>query len=400
MGLASGIRLISQERQHTASQKLATHRKYFHLAAQYFRHLVGFKQFGSRMALLVDDDNPQKPSQLTPIHLTPGQPAHELRGTDLRRNDLRENNGDDPLPNSEVEDFFVKMNRDFRRPKPSQEAVAAALHAIQTLATQAAERDGEAAALQNISAEDSRTEDPGESCLKCRAVNSGSNRFCGYCGATLLRRHTPSAQTATPPKSQVSEQQVRQQPAREQHIHHHHHHYFPASVGQPSAGETGAALTGEVAASEPIDAETAETAIQKLVRDWMLCCNSKRLDDLLALYSADAIVLRSNVGPAHGRSAIRQLLRAALQSGLGDIELDAADAGVLGDIACLTGRSRMLVPTAPGERHEETGKFLIVARREAGEWKILADSWCVDSPPSLPAPPTAPAPTVRPPRSR
>jgi ketosteroid isomerase-like protein len=120
----------------------------------------------------------------------------------------------------------------------------------------------------------------------------------------------------------------------------------------------------------------------------------------LTLYSSDAIVLRANLAPAHGRTAIRQLLQAALQAGLGDVELEPADAGVLGDIACLTGKSRMLVPTAPGKRHEETGKFLIVARRESGDWKILADSWCIDSPPKQTAPLSAPAPAVRTPRSK
>ena len=312
-------------------------------------------------------------------------------------NDPRGNTGDDPLPNSAVDDFFVKMNHDFRRPKPSDEAVAAALHAIQTLAGDAAEHDGEAAATQDFSTEDSATEPAGEVCPKCRAVNSGSNRFCGFCGGSLIRRQKPPAQTAAP-LSAVHEQQV-----REQHVHHHHyhHHYFPASVEKvPIADEATAALTGELAAPQPTAVAAAEAAIQKLVSDWALCCNSKRLDDLLALYSPDAIVLRANVAPAHGRSAIRQLLQAALQAGLGDVELDAADAGVLGDIACLTGRSRMLVPTAPGMRHEETGKFLIVARREGGEWKILADSWCIDSPPSPSAPPTAPAPAARTPRTK
>ena len=310
-------------------------------------------------------------------------------------NDPRENTGDDPLPNSAVDDFFVKMNHDFRRPRPSDEAVAAALHAIQTLAGDAAEHDVEAAAMQDFSSEGSPTEAAGELCPKCRAVNSGSNRFCGFCGS-LIRREKPAPQTTAPPSALI-----REQPAREQHIHHHHHHYFPESVAKHSIIAGGnAALTGELAAPLPTAGAAAEAAIQKLVSDWALCCNSRRLDDLLALYSPDAIVLRANVAPAHGRSAIRQLLQTALQAGLGDVELDAADAGVLGDIACLTGRSRMLVPTAPGKRHEETGKFLIVARCEGTEWKILADSWCIDSPPKEAAPPNPASPSPRTPRSK
>jgi uncharacterized protein (TIGR02246 family) len=347
-----------------------------------------------KWTLPVDADNLKKPSHPTPIHAvaSPRAPSDPKSAP--------ENAGDDPLPNSAADDFFFKMNHDFRRPKPSEEAVAAALHAIQTLAGDVAERDVEAAGIE---AQDFLAEDPGEPCPKCRAVNSGSNRFCGFCGAMFTPRERPAAKGATPSialvrEKPIREQQVSEQPAREQHIHHHHHHYFPESVAKHSFGDAKAALTGELAAPQPTTIADAETAIQKLVTDWTLCCNSKRLEDLLALYSPDAIVLRANVVPAHGRSAVRQLLQAALQTGLGDVELEPADAGVLGDIACLTGKSRMLVPTAPGKRHEETGKFLIVARRESGEWKILADSWCIDSPPKQSAAQTPMPPAVRTPR--
>jgi uncharacterized protein (TIGR02246 family) len=298
------------------------------------------------------------------------------------------------------------MNRDFRRPKPSEEAVAAALQAIQTLAGEAAEHEVEGAFTEDSLQEEPVTQIAAATCAKCGAGNSGSNRFCGTCGTALARRAKPAAHAPADSslrEEPVREQTIREQPpradsAREQHIHHHHHHYFPESVVKPSlATEAHATLSGELAEPPLTPIAAAETAIQKLVRDWTLRCNSKRLDDLLALYSPDAIVLRSNVAPAHGLAAIRDLLQAALQAGLGDVELQPADAGILGDIACLTGTSRMLVPTVPGKRHEETGKFLIVARRENGVWKILADSWCIDVLPKSVAPIT-PVVTPRTPR--
>ncbi len=336
------------------------------------------------MGLPVDSDrNPPKP-----IH--PKQPNSASP----------ENAGGDPLPNSAADEFFVKINRDFRRPKPSEEAVAAALHAIQTMAGDAGL--GSADGLAEDASEGFANRDAGNACPKCTAVNSGSNRFCGFCGASLVRREKPVAHTPASPlvrEQPIREQQLGEQTTREQHIHHHHHHYFSESVVK-HAGEANATLPGELTTPPPPATAAAEAAIQKLVRDWTLCCNSKRLDDLLALYSPDAIVLRSNVPPAHGRTAIRNLLQAALQAGLGDVELQPADAGVVGEIACLTGTSRMLVPTAPGKRDEETGKFLIVARRESGDWKILADSWCIDALPKALVPPPAPVAVPRPPRSK
>ena len=302
----------------------------------------------------------------------------------------------DLLPNSAADDFFVKMNRDFRRPKPSEEAVAAALHAIQTLASESAEHDTEESFAEDARAEDPATRITGATCPKCGAGNSGSNRFCGSCGTSLARRAKPAPAPLEGARREAS--------VREQHIHHHHHHYFPGSTGGPAGkppafDSANATLTGELAAPKLTGIAAAEAAVQKLMIDWTLFCNSKRLDDLLSLYSPDAIVLRSGVPPAHGHPAIRELLKAALQAGLGDVEFEPADAGVLGDIACLTGTSRMLVPTAPGKRHEETGKFLIVARRESGAWKILADSWCIDVFPKAPSP-TSPSPVVRAPRAK
>jgi ketosteroid isomerase-like protein len=323
---------------------------------------------------------------------------------------------DDPLPNSAADDFFVKMNHDFRRPKPSEEAVAAALHAIQTLAGEAAEHKVEATPADDFPEEDSATRIAGPGCPKCGAGTSGSNRFCGLCGTALVRRgmpatHPPADAPLREPTHRdktfreptTREQQPRADSVHEQHIHHHHHHYFPGGTGGPTGKPPAfeppnATLTGELAVPKLTGTAAAEAAVQKLMVNWTLFCNSKRLDDLLSLYSPDAIVLRSNVAPAHGHPAIRELLKAALQAGLGDVELQPADAGVLGDIACLTGTSRMLVPTAPGKRHEETGKFLIVARRESGAWKILADSWCIDVFPKASSAPTPPTPIVRTPR--
>src|SRR5258708_26419157 len=136
-----------------------------------FHHLVGFAQFGRRMGLPVDADrNQPKPTRPKP---SPDNASPE-------------NSNGDPLPNSAADDFFVKMNRDFRRPKPSEEAVAAALHAIQTLPGDAGLEHDDVATEE--SSEDFEHRDAGQSCPKCAAINSGSNRFCGYCGTTLIRR--------------------------------------------------------------------------------------------------------------------------------------------------------------------------------------------------------------------
>jgi ketosteroid isomerase-like protein len=269
--------------------------------------------------------------------------------------------GEELVRDPAVDEFFVKINHDFRRPKPSEQAVASALNTIQRLGVES---------RLNYTG---TNENAGSACPKCGASNSGLNRFCGYCGALL---DPPERTAATSERAQNSADGG-------QHVYHHHyhHHYLDGSWSEESPEVESKEIAARTPTSPalPIPPKSSvESALRQLVEDWAVYCNSRRLEDLVALYSRDAIVLRPNVAPSRGSAAIQQLLRAALGAGLGDVELNVADIGVLGEIACLTGHCRMLAP-ASGKPQEQTGKYLMVARRENDEWKILADSWSMDS---------------------
>lgn len=127
------------------------------------------------------------------------------------------------------------------------------------------------------------------------------------------------------------------------------------------------------------DLTRAEAAVRRITQDWAVACNTKHLDDLLELYAADAIVLRSNTPPVRGAAAIREFFFAALDAGLGEVELEPLRVEVIGDFAYEAGRCKALVPGAAGKRREERGKYLwVCARQSGGEWKLTADSWSSD----------------------
>ena len=283
---------------------------------------------------------------------------------------------DDPIdheavplqPNSAAEDFFNKMNHDFRRPKPSEEAVAAALQAIQALAGDTAlERSSEFLPEAPPSAVHENA------CVKCGGVNSGSNRFCGFCGAELKVESRP----AHVPQSMTTS------PGGEQHIHHHHyhHHYFPGGAkSSPEAAPTQGfhPATESLSAGESPAPTEADAILRKLVQEWVMLYNGNRLDELAALYANDAMLIRSAIPITRGNTTIKEALQADLDAGLGDVHLECTDIAVLRDVACVTGVSRMLVPVSPANRQERTGKFLLLVRRENSGWNIVADVWCVD----------------------
>ncbi len=127
------------------------------------------------------------------------------------------------------------------------------------------------------------------------------------------------------------------------------------------------------------DMSRAEAAVRRIAHEWVLASNTKHLDDLLDLYSADALVLRSNASPIRGAAAVREFFFGALDAGLGEVELEPLRVEVVGDMAYEAGRCKALVPSATGKRREERGKYLWVCSRQAnGEWKLSADCWSSD----------------------
>jgi ketosteroid isomerase-like protein len=282
--------------------------------------------------------------------------------------------------NPQVEEFFQRLmeKQDMRRPKPSPEAIAAALQAMHRLGLGP---QGEGEASNGSHAEYSLEGLP--VCSHCGYHNQEPNQFCGMCGAPLSESGEPGQASAEPRDSRPGS-------ARHHYHHHYHHHYFaggqgadllagamgqraPAAGSVPKDGGKGRPPLGGPALSR------AEAALRQMTQDWALACNNKHLDDLLTFYATDALVLRPNVPPVRGTAAIREFFFSALDSGLGDIEMEPLRVELLGEIAYEAGRCQMLVPLAVGKRREERGKYVVVfAKQKTGEWKAVVDSWSSD----------------------
>jgi len=304
-----------------------------------------------------------------------------------------------------VDDFFTRLKHDMRRPKPGQEAIAVALRAIQRLAVEA--ETGETVSdMAEVNGGTTRT------CLACGSRNRDENSFCAACGVPLLEALLEESEISpAKPKSKPAAQA----PGQHHYHHHYHHHYFSPADGISPAGTDPRAANNSAAGRDvarvraPLGGPSlsrAEAAVRKLTQDWALACNTKQLDDLVDLYATDAVVLRPNVAPVRGTAAIREFFFAALDSGLGEVELEPLRVELFGDVAYEAGRCKMLLPVTMGKRREERGKYLVVLNRQAGgEWKAVADCWSSDlslgisaEPAAKPNAPSPGSPLARPPR--
>jgi ketosteroid isomerase-like protein len=296
--------------------------------------------------------------------------------------------------NPELDEFFRSLKAG--GPKLGSDGISAALDAAQHFA---AEQDAEYGAID--AAQDLASDPTGIACRVCGYRNRAGNKFCGKCGATVNAVGTSpvpgSAETRpsmaiTVPHDSLPDPAMRPpatQPTGTEthHYHHHyHHHYFPGTQegGYPRIGEpardsaredklrsTTMALRG--------DLSRAEASVRAITHEWVLACNTKHLDDLLELYTSDALVFRSNYPPIRGAAAVREFFFGALDAGLGEVEMEPIRIEVVGDLAYEAGRCKALIPSSSGKRREERGKYLWVCSRQSnGEWRLAADCWSSD----------------------
>ena len=276
---------------------------------------------------------------------------------------------DQPGENRELEEFFHRLPANFRWPKPNDEAIAAAMEAIQRLS-------GGVAGAELALAENA---EPGNACSGCGGLMPAAARFCVWCG--MPKQSAATGEAGAPPQPRAGEQH---------HYHHHYHHFVPAhangSAAAPGEVETSAPRGRAPGSAGTTTGGRAEVSARQVAQDWAQACNTKHMDDLLELYAADATLLRSSVPPVRSLSAIREFLLSLLEAGLGDVEMESLRTELMGEIAMDIGRCKMLVPVAMGKRREERGKYLLVlVRQPVGTWKIIADCWSADLGVSAPA---------------
>jgi uncharacterized protein (TIGR02246 family) len=304
--------------------------------------------------------------------------------------------------NPALGEIYQRLYPEMRRPKPNQEAIAAALQAMQRLTMESdSETPAEDATLEVASGRQ-------HPCRACGHHNREGNKFCGSCGLPLGAPPPQSPNAASPsglPTLDYDDVRLPQtpetthsgatdevhpppgSPAGSHHYHHHyHHHYFqgghdaapaPRPNAPESAREADRIRIAAAAKGEPMS--RSEAAVRRLTQEWVLACNTRQLDELMDLYAPDALVLRSNLPTIRGIVAVREFFFASLEAGLGEVSVEPMRVEVLGDLAHEVGRYSALVPGTAGKRREERGKYLwVFAKQASGDWKLVSECWSSD----------------------
>ena len=93
---------------------------------------------------------------------------------------------------------------------------------------------------------------------------------------------------------------------------------------------------------------------------------------MASLYTGDGVLLPPGAGLQKGKTAIQNFWQAVMDMGIKTARLETLEAEQEGETAIEMGQYEL--GGADGERMDQ-GKYIVVWKREAGEWKLHKDIW-------------------------
>lgn len=102
---------------------------------------------------------------------------------------------------------------------------------------------------------------------------------------------------------------------------------------------------------------------------------------LAALYTLDGQVMPAGNEPIHGRQAIERFWQGALHSGIAGVGLQTLEVFGQGPAATEVGHYELHDKTG---KTLDSGKYVVIWRREHGHWKLLRDMFSTNLPLPLP----------------
>ena len=139
------------------------------------------------------------------------------------------------------------------------------------------------------------------------------------------------------------------------------------------------------------DTQAAEAAIRKTDADWVKAAQTKKVEDWVAFYSDDAVVLAPNDKAAVGKESIRKpvgemLATPGLSISWQPTKVEVAKSG---DLGYLYGTYETTATGPDGKPITDKGKMVEIWKKQAdGSWKCIVDTWSSDLP-LAPAPPAS-----------
>ena len=169
-----------------------------------------------------------------------------------------------------------------------------------------------------------------------------------------------------------------------------YHLLFPAPARNLSQSEPVSISQSSPSPSERLSGvQPIEQVLRDLDAKWAKAAATKDVEQTIAYYSDDAIVLPPNAASAATKEAIRNGWKEMFASPGFVItwQPTRVQVGKSGEMAWLSGTYELTMNDASGKPNSDRGKYLEVWEKQTdGNWKCAADMWNSDLAASAPAP--------------
>jgi ketosteroid isomerase-like protein len=155
----------------------------------------------------------------------------------------------------------------------------------------------------------------------------------------------------------------------------------PASIAQSSPSNS--------PSEKPNDTQPIEQTLRDLDNQWAKAAAAKDIEQTIAFYSDDAIVLPANAASAATKEAVRNIWREMFASPgfIMTWKPTRVQLAKSGDMGWVSGTYELTMNDATGKPINDRGKYLEVWEKQTdGNWKCRADMWNSDLAARAPAP--------------
>jgi uncharacterized protein (TIGR02246 family) len=120
-------------------------------------------------------------------------------------------------------------------------------------------------------------------------------------------------------------------------------------------------------------------AIDRVNRTFVDAYNRGDAGGVAAAYTDNATIMPPGSPRVSGRKGIQQFWQGAMDAGVRAVALRTDDIEVAGDMAREVGTATITMQPPSGEAQTAIAKYLVIWKRQDGEWRLHTDIWNADA---------------------
>ncbi len=144
-----------------------------------------------------------------------------------------------------------------------------------------------------------------------------------------------------------------------------------------------ALTTASLLAVAFVSAQGSKTdpALSKIAADFGAAVTAGDAAKTAMFYTTDATFMPPNEPAIKGRTNIQAWFQKNMDAGASALKLQPTESRISGDLAFEAGSYSFSVKPKTGEAIKDTGKYIVVLKKEGADWKISHDIFNSDLPP-------------------